>query len=520
MKKDCLRLALIVKFFAAAALFAVLPCGEGAALANTDLDRKFMLETIGFVRSWDNVDGLFSDYVATAYKDYFAKQTRFTLQDLSKADGLLTQSKIPYNELLKDTELLGRLAKVSRSHSLIVTKVQKEGARYRFTLHWLHSPQMEKLAQEEFILEESENGKGFSLDEIRLNLQKTLDRMIKKVPFVGTVTGRDNESVTINLGTAAGLAPGDTLTLGTLDEVKSHPLFKEIVDWRFATVGKIVVEQAEDGIAFCRIIEEQPETKIARGQKIIQILKKPVQQISNAPASEQDGSELEEKKPTLGWMSGGGGFSLFSREFSLGDNSSAKSGSGMGFAAAAEGELWLTREWFAEGGFGYGTWSYSQSDLITSAQMSQSVGVSATSIKFGAGYTHLLNNNFFGPKASVKVGYRSTSFSMPMLFGELLAPISFSGLYFGVRGEMPLRGNWGGLLDLEFTMGAPSSSGGGLEATSYSSTALFFGGYYRSSARMAIRAGLDIQAQSADFSSSASLSQKAITIGPSLLYYF
>src|SRR4051812_19480384 len=41
-----------------------------AAHGSVDLDKKYQLETIGILRSTDNVDDLFAEYVATAYKDY------------------------------------------------------------------------------------------------------------------------------------------------------------------------------------------------------------------------------------------------------------------------------------------------------------------------------------------------------------------------------------------------------------------------------------------------------------------
>jgi nucleoside-diphosphate-sugar epimerase len=93
MKKNFRLTASIAKagFFSAALLFI----SPQFARANPELDRLYALETIGILRSWDNVDGLFSEYVTTAYKDWFTKQSRFTLQDLSKADVLLANSKIP-----------------------------------------------------------------------------------------------------------------------------------------------------------------------------------------------------------------------------------------------------------------------------------------------------------------------------------------------------------------------------------------------------------------------------------------
>src|SRR4051812_21246579 len=72
------------------------------AQATTELDRIYALETVGYLKSWDNVDGMFVDYVSTAYKEYFAKQSRFVLQDLTRGSDILAKSKLPYNKLIDD----------------------------------------------------------------------------------------------------------------------------------------------------------------------------------------------------------------------------------------------------------------------------------------------------------------------------------------------------------------------------------------------------------------------------------
>src|SRR6478609_5668088 len=68
------------------------------AHATAELDHRYALETLGALRSWDNVDGLFGDYVKTAYQEYFSHQSRFRFQDLSKVDSALMTAKIPYQK--------------------------------------------------------------------------------------------------------------------------------------------------------------------------------------------------------------------------------------------------------------------------------------------------------------------------------------------------------------------------------------------------------------------------------------
>ena len=72
------------------------------ANANQELDRRYALQTVGFLRAWDNVDGLFADYVEKAYKNFFSKQSHYVLQDISRSDKILEKSDLPYSKLLND----------------------------------------------------------------------------------------------------------------------------------------------------------------------------------------------------------------------------------------------------------------------------------------------------------------------------------------------------------------------------------------------------------------------------------
>src|SRR4051812_18859164 len=117
-------------------LALALTLASSVAYASPELDRLYALETIGALKAWDNVDGLFSDYVSAAYKDFFSRQTRFVYQDLSKADAVLKQSKLAYSRLLEDPAILAQIARAEKTQTLLRTKISKQGPQYRFTIDW------------------------------------------------------------------------------------------------------------------------------------------------------------------------------------------------------------------------------------------------------------------------------------------------------------------------------------------------------------------------------------------------
>jgi len=509
------------------------------ARANSELDRQYALETVGFLRAWDNMDGLFAEYVSTAYKEFFSKQSRFVLQDLSKADSLFQKTKIPYVQLIEDVEILGQLARSMRSESIIRTKIYKEGYRYRFTIDWLHSPKMELISNETFTIEEPLDGRRFGLGDVKASLQKALAAMIKKVPFVATVTGRDENSITVNIGANVNLKPGDVLVVATLDEVKKHPLLKAIVDWRLTQVGRLEVESVDEGIAFCKIIEEEPGRQVSRYQKVSQIIPKPTEidlkerekqdRIINERRGNDDVVIVEDNYsgPALGWFSGGLWVGNFSREnhtpiSTTNTKSTGRTGGGLFLGTKADGQLWLTKSFFTDIGFAYGYNNYSQTIVETKAETGTS-GVTASLFDFTAdlGYKFYSGADLWGPKGWVKTGYKSSSYSLPVSEDERTGPSTYSGPFVGLGADLPVRGRYGALLELNYGVFTSGSETTYAPGTINDSTAVFLyaGGYYRLNLSTLIKAGLDFSSHSLE-RNNGSLTHRVISFLPSVVFYF
>lgn len=499
---------------------------EIPALGSSELDRQYKLETIGYLKSFDNMDGLFSEYVDSAYKEFFSHQTRFILNDLSKADAILSRSKLPYSKVLHDREILAQLSRTTRTESIIRTEVRKQGREYYFIQEWLHGPHMELMATETFGMQEPSDGKPFAPSALSELITSHLEALIKKVPFFALVTGRDNNSVTINLGVGSKIKKGDVLSVSTLDEVKTHPLLNQVLDWKLSPTGKVTVEQIEDGMAFCRILEEEPNREISRFQKITLIQNTPSKETS--PVIHEKINETPRdpgEMPTLGWVSGGLTLGSFSRQFSSLAGAISNTGSGIALGAQAEGEIWLTQTWFANAQFGYDFWNYSQTATSTgtpsAASASGGVGGSFSTLKLDLGYAYLINGDFYGPKGWVKFGIKNLDYGLPISSTENTGPVSFTSFFVGIGGSMPIRGPWGVITNLNFRLLSLVGQSWVSDTISGNSDIEFYlGGYYQLNPRMSIKAGFEVIATGLDFTAGSTLSQKTITFAPSLLYYF
>lgn len=517
---------------------AVVLLAAPAVWAKADLDKQYSLDSIGFLKSTDNMDGLFSEYVQQAYREAFAHQSRFRVQDLGKADALLSKSKIPYAKLVLDPKILRQLAQSMKVDTLIRTHIGKEGPRYRVSLEWIKTTiPITQLADETFVIDERPQEaagatgaqSGLKSEDIQSELQKGVLRLVDHVPFKGTVSGRDGDTVTANLGGDAGIKPGDTLIVGTLDEVRLHPLLHAVVDWRLTQTGRLQVETVDESLSFSRVTSEEPGRKVARQQKIMQVIPAVEVQPSAADAlttspqgRPKTPSSEESEMPKLGWGSGGIWLGSYHREFSSQGTAASNGGGGFLVGVKTDNQLWLTPEWFTELGVGAGYSNFSQKNLVTNSTSGSGDSASVFNLRFDVGYTYLPAGNIFGPKGWIRFGYRVTNYSLPISAANLTGPASFKGLFIGVGGELPIRAQYGLALNLDFGLLPSTSVPAYFNGASDSVTdvSFFVGAYYRYSSRMTVRAGFDVMAQSATYLNGGALTERVVAFGPSLLYYF
>lgn len=507
---------------AVSTIFLLLSCITHEARASAELDKKYALETIGCLPSWDNVDGLFSDYVATSYEQYFSAQTRFVQRDMSKIKNTFAQTDIPYQKLIDDEAVLVQLARTMAIQTIIRTKIYKEGNNYKFVIEWLHAPKMNILAKYSFRIDDPGNGIAVGSDVIAVEIKKALDALFDLIPFVAQVTGRDSEWVTVNIGGSTKIKRGDTLYVATIEDVKLHPLLNTIVDWKLAPTGKLQVDDIDDGVAFCKVLEEDQNHQIGRFQKITRVVPAPdlpteiqkkngliIEKVGSPTRDEEDNTEEEEAtaQPRLGWASVGPWIGTFRREYTLSGSAVRYPTDGTLLGGRAEAQIWLTREFFTEIEFGYG-----------------SVGEAGTlsRFRFDLGYKYFVQGDFNGPFGWLRLGFKSLSYSLPISTINYTAPTSFSSVFFGIGGDLPIREGWGALLMLDFGIMKSLTETGLVSGVPIGETdaSFYFGGYYNFKPKMQVRMGVEIVAHGADFDTGTVLTHRVLNFGPSLLFYF
>ena len=498
--------------------------------ASVEVDRRYKIESMGFLKSWDNVDGLFTQYVQSAFDHFSKHQSRFVISDLSKVDSLIAKNSLEYKKMINDLEILRAIAKNTQTETLIRTKITHSKNKYQILFEWLHAPKMEILSSLTFELEEPKKGEGFEAEHLAEIFEQNLQELILKVPFLGNLTGRDGKSVTLNIGSRASLKEGDILWVATLDQVKIHPLLHAVVDWKIEETGKIRVDSVEEDLAFCTIIEEVSQRDILPLQKVIHIERPDVRTaIKHATEKTLKKIDFRETLPSLGWFSASLPLGGYSRDFSLSSNAASYSGGGFAYGGQADGEVWLTREWFASLSTGYSAWHFTEKNMLSGNQsistQNGGVGGGLFNFQISLGYTQLFRDQFDGPKAWIKAGYKTSTYTLPSSPVDYTMPISFSSVFFGIGGTFPLKNKvWEmtGFLNFRLlpVIQGNYTDGQKLHADTSSDVQFHLGVIYHLNMTLALRAGCEMLATSASFSNGTHLTQKLVTFSPALVYYF
>ncbi|NBU20172.1 hypothetical protein EBS43_01970 [bacterium] len=494
--------------------------------ANAHLDRQYRLESLGLLKSQDNVDHILSEYLENAYQSFFSQQSRFQAISSRAVDQALNDSKLPYSKIITDPEVLAQIARVTHADSLLRTQVVKSGRAFHFKVDWLHSPQTEVLGSVDFELDVPTPGSSFDQNQYAQVIQKNLALLIAQVPFHGQVTGRDHSSVTLSLGERDQLKSGDILTISTLDEVKRHPLLKNISEWKLSPTGKVRVEKVDREMSFANIIEEEPGKQISKYQKIAIVQHSPLL-ASNTESVPQELSVTPDYDPEIGWGAFSLPFGSYERSFSSRSPAYSYLGNPFTYGARVESNLLLNREFFTYIRLDYQMWNHQQNDassgLATPASKNGGVPGSQTSVLISGGYQISLTHSQSGPQGWVGLGYKITSVNLPISSSEATSPYTFKSLLLGAGLNLKLKQSLSLETSLRYRIFSSVDASNLVQGASVNGTSdveIYLGLSYKFNEQFGLRGGVEIQSLSAQFDNGNSLSQKTMTFAPALLYYF
>ncbi|NDD92999.1 hypothetical protein EBZ37_13070, partial [bacterium] len=201
--------------------------------ASPENDRIYQLDTLAWLKPADNMDGVFSDYLEDQFSRYFSAQGRFLIKPLKGLSEILGKSTEKYPELVQEVEILKKISRKYGVEDLLRSRVSKEGDSYYFVFEWVFAAKGDVVAKVEFRYLDEGRASGVQGEGLARAVRKGLDELISKLPFLGSVTGIEDRTITINLGKNFGVKSGQVVTLYTLQGVKRHPLLHTVEEWRW-----------------------------------------------------------------------------------------------------------------------------------------------------------------------------------------------------------------------------------------------------------------------------------------------
>ena len=497
------------------------------------LDRRMNWERIGCLRAGDHQAGAYATPVAEAYQRYFAQQSRFRLVELRRFEALLraspTQGRAPidYSSLIQDSEVLGQIARQAKLDTLVRTQIQEIGDHREVRLDWferISDQPLARIASVRFDLPQL--GYATPIDPAVLDerLGQALDALWREVPFLGRITGRDDSLITLDLGRQDGVKLGDQFLVGTIQNVEVHPKLRTLVNWKMENVGLIQVDQTEAHLSFAHIVrEDNPANPLAAPQKLLRKLGTFTAPLRDTPIPAPTPLEPIEERARFGsiHLSALGG--RYARDLSRGIPETA----GNSWSGGIQGgvQLWLTRAWYTEVQLRFFNGTYNQTNLENGmpSPATQLGGVNQTlyGVIVTGGYTHHLSADPLGTRASVRVGYRSTQTNLPLSTLESTAPMSLNSFFVGLGGAFAVGDHWGFLTTIDFRLfSVVRQAFEPTPQTGITDVEFNLGAYWHLDPRLELRFGLGVLAQGVDFGEQANFTQKLVTLGPTLLYYF
>ncbi len=489
---------------------------QSQAVASPEYDRVYQLESVSWLKASDNVDGMFADFLDDQYTKYFAGHDRFLVKKIDSLTTVLENSKASYSTLIENTEVIKKVSKKFQIESLIRTRVYKESLTYRFVMDWIYAPKNTVLASIEFRFADPGKEKGLVDSELPGVIRNGLDQLINQLPFRGQVTGVEGQVITVNIGRSRNVKPGEIFTLYTLQGVRIHPKLNTIEEWKWQPIGRAQVEQVEESMSFAKITELEEGANVLRFQKVREILPAPP-----APVTLADQDHLTDS-PRIGWLSGGIGLGSYIREASS-DSNTRFGGSGLGGTLDIESNVWFNSRFLGQASLNGAIIGYSPTNLNNNgAETGDSFSGTFSQLRVAMGYSLYPAQTIFDTIGWVHFGYRSTNYSLAANDNTLTGGSSFDSVFVGVGGELPFRKLM--TLQMSFDIGLLNSANVRAPAFGDASavTDLMFevATVFHRSEKWNLRMALKLNSQSMDFTTGESISQKLLSVGPSILYYF
>lgn len=377
----------------------------------SEVDEKINLHTITLAPVYDNV------------KRVYAEPIQKLLVELLQNDKVWGYSPFPETNKkifvetydTKPAEVLEVLNQAS-SQGLLTAIIAKgpNGLNAKLRLYTLDQGLI--LAEESF-----QDLTTFEIPRLREEFITLYQNIKNKMPYRGLILSRRGLEVTLNAGSKNGLVVGQELALAQILKLNRHPKLKYMVSTEKEIIGRVQITKVEPYLSFAQIIFEKETGVVDVGAKILptQFISYPRpivnsvgdvigDQITAKPSLADANISTEKSKdpsgPHIGKVIIEGGVSQYDESGRFNIGGSADTSQKTAPTLFLNGEFWFGQHWFVNFDILQSSFK-SQNNLIFSTPTD--LNYSYARYTGSVGYYFLVNDDFWGPKASAQLGFSS-----------------------------------------------------------------------------------------------------------------
>ncbi len=342
----------------------------------------------------------------------------------SEIIGIFSKYRERLPEYLKDEGVLKTVAERLRVGTIVRVSLEYEIDQIRIQMDIIGENGSDIYMSEKTLLN------SVDVDLVVSTVRNWLELYEDSIPYDGKVVGVLGDQVTFTIPPARRLLLGQELSIKRFIRKKQHPLLKKIVEWDSSLLAKTNVSSLSKGQGLATVKLYTSKKKLSPGDWVT--FEKPTR---DNRFSDKKIKEFENNRfGKLGELSVALG--LTSHKVATSSRNGGIKGSGPLFGVHVEGEAWVTRNYFAMGAFSR---SFGNLGVEGGAADQDSSGQTTGAFRIGGGYKYLPLGFFYGPQINFYGGWAHYSYELDESSDDGFGSSSFSGIFLGVGGSLPVK---------------------------------------------------------------------------------
>ncbi len=503
---------------------------------HSEADELVTIRKITVLPIIDNVQGIYAHPLQTFITEEAQKTHRWDYVESNWLGPIVSPE-----DLVREPQKLEEMSKSIPADAFVICRVSR-GPKGLNMIVSMYLTKDHKL----FSQTEAKDLSRTDIESAKQDLAKLWNQTLGKIPYSGRVLSRQNNRLTINLGSSDGIQNNQVLSIVQILSLQRHPKFGFLISTEKEILGSIKILKVDETLSFATVVSERERGAIQKDSKI-----GPIDMISypetnslspDAPPAAVLGASptadavygknpdawVPTKPPSFGSIGLRLGVGSLADNMKLQSEGSLSSSANLYPSVALDAELWITSEFSVHAAIGEGIASIGNP---LSGSTPNSLSLSTSSYQMLIGYNLRFGSDVWGPKLEGLIGFSSMRFYVDDSSPTSYTSMEYTGFKFGIDASTPITPDrvWGAGAQLFFMLSphlaeSPVTSGSSSK-TNVNQFAIY--GYRKFGEHLKAIGQLDFQIDSTSFSgtgtrtdSATSASQRITSFSGGIAYLF